>query len=377
MSPAILFIITANLALGLAAGAIMYRSDFCVAGLFRDFFLFRKTVMLRALLLLIITSMLLFEIMRQLGLLPLYPFPLLGSPSLTNIGGGIVFGIGMVLAGGCVVGTLYKMGSGSMISATAFIGLIVGSGIYAEIHPWWTQLAKNLSFLKGHLTLPQAIGCEPSLLLIPIILLCCFFFYRWQIQQKWHRSSMVDGYIQPWRAALYLSLLGTLSYLLIGMPFGISTAYAKAAAYLTKIVAPTHVAQIAFYNAVPLNYSAPISQIELHGGAGSFFDGIAYIQFPLIIGIILGATIAARQFGEFKMYYQVPTRQYVSALLGGIILALGSRMTPGCNVWHLFGGIPILNLQSLLFLTGIIPGSYIGSKILVRFVLSAKPKVTS
>ena len=349
MTPAILFIITVNLALGLTAGAVMYRSDFCVAGMFRDFFLFKKTVMLRSLLLLVVTSMVLFEFMRQIDLLPLYPYPLIGPPSLANIAGGIVFGIGMVLAGGCVVGTLYKMGGGSMISATAFIGLIVGSGIYAEIHPWWKSIIIKLSFLKGHITLPQAIGCDPILILLPIVMLSGFLFYRWHIQQKWKISSPAEGHIQPWKAALLLALLGTSSYLLIGMPFGITTAYAKAAAYLTTIVAPAHVSQLAFYNGVPLNYSAPISHIELHGGAGPFFDAIAYIQFPLVAGIILGATIASMRVDEFKVYFRVPARQYVSAFLGGIILALGSRMTPGCNVWHLFGGVPILNMQSLLF----------------------------
>lgn len=376
MTPAIFFIVTVNLTLGIAAGAVMYRADFCVAGTFRDFFLFRKTIMLRALLLLIVTTMVLFEILRRLNLLPLYPFPLLGSPSLANVAGGIFFGIGMVTAGGCVVGTLYKMGGGSVISAAAFIGLIAGSGIYAEIHPWWSGIVKEFTFFKGHLTLPQAIGCSPALILMPLVLVSVFFFIRWQKQKKWHLSSFVEGYIQPWRAALYLALLGTLSYLLVGMPFGITTAYAKAAAYLTKIIAPTHVSQTAFYNAVPLDYSAPITHVHLLGGAGPVVDAITYIQFPLIVGIILGAMIAALRLGEFKVYYRVPARQYVSALVGGIILALGSRMTPGCNIWHLFGGLPILNMQSLLFLAGLVPGSYIGSKILVHVVLSAGEKAT-
>ena len=41
----------------------------------------------------------------------------------------------MVLAGGCVVGTLYKMGSGSVASAVAFVGLLAGSALYGEWHP--------------------------------------------------------------------------------------------------------------------------------------------------------------------------------------------------------------------------------------------------
>jgi len=376
MTTAILFIISVNLALGLAAGAIMYRSDFCVAGMFRDLFLFRKTVMLRPLLLLIVVSMVLFEVLRRTGILPLYPFPLLGSPSLANIAGGLVFGIGMVLAGGCVVGTLYKMGSGSMLSATAFIGLIAGSGMYAEIHPWWKGLSNKLSFFPGHITLPQAAGCDPMLILLPVVALSLFLFHRWHGEKKWTLTSPAEGYIQPWKAALYLALLGTLSYLLVGMPFGITNVYAKAAAYITNFVAPVHVGQTAFYNSVSLNYFAPISHVELHGGAGPFWDAIAFIQFPLIVGIVLGAMIAAMRIGEFKVYFRVPARQYTSALLGGIVLALGSRMTPGCNIWHLFGGLPLLSMQSILFLIGILPGSYIGSRLLVTFVLSGRPRGT-
>jgi len=52
-------------------------------------------------------------------------------------------------------------------------------------------------------------------------------------------------------------------------------------------------------------------------------------------------------------------------------------MTPGCNIWHLFGGLPILNMQSILFLVGLLPGSYIGSKILVHLVLSAGTKAAT
>ena len=161
------------------------------------------------------------------------------------------------------------------------------------------------------------------------------------------------------------------------MPLGISTAYAKAAAYIVNIVAPNHVSQVAFYNGLPLNYTVPINHLALLGGAGPFFDAIAYIQFSLIAGIVLGAMVSAMLIGEFKVYYHVPMRQYISAFLGGIILALGSRMTPGCNVWHMFGGIPIMNMQSLLFLIGIFPGAYIGSKILVTFVLSTRAKESS
>lgn len=372
MTPGILFIICVNLSLGLAAGFIMHRSDFCVAGMFRDFFLFRQTIMLRSLLLLVVCSMILFDILRRLGLLPLYPFPLLASPSLMNIVGGLVFGIGMVLAGGCVVGTLYKMGSGSLISTIAFIGLIVGSGLYAEIHPWWAALSKKTSFLAGDITLPQAIGTDPALILLPIVLASLFFFFHWKSRQQWRINSPAEGFLQPWLAAILLALLGTLSYLFIGMPFGITTAYAKIAAYLEVPFIPDHVTDLAFFKAAPLNYETPLGHVAMSGGAGPSLDAIAHIQFPLILGIVMGALFSAVLVREFNFYHRAPARQYISALLGGIILALGSRMTPGCNIWHLFGGLPILAMQSILFLIGIVPGAFLGTLLLTRIVLLEK-----
>src|SRR5512138_976060 len=118
------FLGACSLLLGLAAGFVMHRSDFCIAGMFRDLVLFRRTVMIRSFVLLVAASMVLFEAARRFGLLSAHPFPLLYAPTAANLVGGLLFGIGMVLAGGCVAGTLYKMGSGSCLSMTAFAGLV-------------------------------------------------------------------------------------------------------------------------------------------------------------------------------------------------------------------------------------------------------------
>ncbi len=77
-----------SLLLGLAAGFIMHRSDYCVAGMFRDAFLFGRADSLRFLFLQVVLTMLLFESARWLGLLSFYPFPILAPPSLVNILGG-------------------------------------------------------------------------------------------------------------------------------------------------------------------------------------------------------------------------------------------------------------------------------------------------
>ena len=357
------------LVLGYLGGIIMHRSDYCLAGMFRDLFLFKRTFMLRTLLFLVVSSMILFEAARLIGILPLYPFPLLYAPTPANIIGGMLFGLGMVLAGGCVVGTLYKMGAGSVLSTVTFAGLILGSFFYAEIHPLWATFIKSTTFFAGCITLPQILGVAPFVLIFPVAALGVFLILRWKNEGKMVRQSAAEGYLQPWKAALFLSVLGLVSYVLIGMPLGITSSYAKLSGYVGSIFFGSHVASLAYYQATPLKYFYPLTNTYLEGGGGPRFDAISAIQFPLVAGIILGSASSAVALREFNLYYKLPLKQYVSALAGGIIMGLASRMAPTCNVWHLMGGVPILAASSMLFLAGLLPGAWLGSKMMVHVVL--------
>lgn len=355
--------------LGAVSGYIMHRADFCISGMFRDLFLFRTLFKMRALILLVVSSMLMFEAARQAGLLAYYPFPLLGSPSLVNVAGGFLLGTGMVLAGGCVVGTLYKMGAGSATSMVAFAGLIAGSALYAEIHPWWSSLARKTSILPGMVTLPQLWKIDP---LVPVLILTglsATYFYRVYRKGEWSRPAYAEKTIQPWVAALTLSSIGTISYVAIGMPLGITTAYAKVGAWIESIVIPGHYRNLTYFTLLPLKYTDPLNGICLTGGPGPGFDGIALIQFPIIGGIIAGSAFSAMLLKELKIYLKLPLRQYLSAAVGGIIMGLASRMAPACNVWHLFGGLPVMAIQSILFLAGLVPGAWFGTVLLTRFVI--------
>ena len=369
LSDPYLLIVVTSAVLGLALGVVMHRADFCVTAMFRDYFLFRDATLLRALLLLMACSMLLFELGRQIGLIRIYPFPLLGAPSLASALGGMLFGVGMVLAGGCVFGTLYKLGSGSLLSAVAFLGMLGGSALYAEFHPAWAAFGKATALPTTGITLPQTLGVDPALLILPALAVASVFIWKWYRADQFTRPAVVDGFIQPGKAALLLSVLGLISYILIGMPLGITTSYTKLGSVLEGLIAPAHVAQLAYFQALPLNYTPPLADATIQGGPGPALDAIAAIQYPLIIGIVLGAAISALRLGEFRIYYKLPAVQYASAMVGGVLVGLAARMTPGCNIWHLWGGIPILANQSLLFLLGLVPGAWLGSRLLARFVV--------
>ena len=359
-----------SLALGLSAGFIMHRSDFCIAGAFRDLFLFRRGFMLRMLLLLVVSTMLLIEAARLMGLTPLYPFPLLYSPTPANLIGGFLFGVGMVLAGGCVIGTLYKIGAGSVLSALAFVGLAFGSALYAEVYPYWVSFIKSTTFFAGAVTVPQLLGVSPTVMVLIVSGAAGYYFFTLHKKGALVRRSTADGYLQPWRAALMLSVISLLSYVLIGMPMGVTSSAAKLAGYAEGLLFKGHVEGLAFFKAVPLNCTNPLTGIRLEGGGGPKLDSIAAIQFPLVLGIILGSAASALKLGEFKINFSAPPRQYVSAFAGGTAMGLASRLAPTCNVWHLMGGLPILAMSSMLFLIGLLPGAWLGGRLVVNLVMN-------
>lgn len=369
MEQAYLLIIVSSLVIGLVAGFVMHRADFCVTASFRDMFLFRDFFLMRQMILLVVVSMLLFELGRLSGLITLYPFPLLSPPTLATALAGCLFGIGMVLAGGCVCGSLYKLGTGSIISLLAVIGMIAGSTYYAEIHPQWSSFAKSTVLVSDAITVPQWLAVSPSSLLLPLSGLGAFWLWReWQAGRM-ERPAFAVGHLAPWRAAVILAVLGFVSYLLIGMPLGITTTYAKLGAAIESLFAPDHVANLAFFSAMPLNYTPPFANHPISGGPGPQLDAIAAIQYPLISGIIGGALVSALLLGAWHPRWRLPPRQLLSALVGGLLLGLAARMAPSCNIWHLWGGVPILAMQSLLFLAGLLPGTWLGVQLLIRLVV--------
>ncbi len=359
-------VMLASLVLGGVSGFVMHRADFCMVAAFRDFFLFRNTRLLKGLLVLVMVSALLFEGVHLAGWLPRYPFPLLAPPSLAGAIGGMFFGLGMVLAGGCVVGILYRVGAGHFFHAVTLIGLLFGSLIYAEFHPLWAKFFAHLR-LSQEVTLPL-ISATPSWLWLLTLIILFFLLLRRQLFFP-QGGGGVDGYLSPQRAGIVLAFVGVVSALLLGMPLGVTTTYAKVAGMIETFIFPDHVVSLAYFKLSPLNLKIPLATQPLQGGTAPLFDGVMAVQAPLILGVILGGGVSAWRLREFHPVWLLPRRQWASLLVGGILMGMGARMAAGCNIWHLWGGIPLFAGASLLFVLGLLPGAWLGGVVLTRVVL--------
>jgi uncharacterized protein len=73
--------------------------------------------------------------------------------------GGLIFGAGTVLAGGCISGCLFKSGEGNLNSMVALLGVAIGMSTVEYGHlnsfsKWLTTHFLNSDFAKGMISLP-------------------------------------------------------------------------------------------------------------------------------------------------------------------------------------------------------------------------------
>ncbi len=140
---------------GVLLGVVIERSQFCMASAFRDFFLFRHTSMLKAIIVALAVTSTGFLIFSNAGFIVDYPY--IVNAGLNTAIGGIFFGIGMVLAGGCASGTLYRVGEGYTTSMVALVGMLVGIAGFAEVYSLLKSIFIDPTSI-GKLTLQGVIG---------------------------------------------------------------------------------------------------------------------------------------------------------------------------------------------------------------------------
>lgn len=89
----------------------------------------------------------------------------------------------------------------------------------------------------------------------------------------------------------------------------------------------------------------------------------------IIIAITLGAFFSILLASEFKVKRIKNKKQLFFGLLGGILMGYGTRIAFGCNLGAFFSGIPSQSLHGWVFGIFMLIGAYIGSKILIKFIL--------
>lgn len=160
---------------GVVFGMILQRSRFCFTAAFRDPVITGSTSLTRAVFLAIAVGTIGFSA------LSLYSISTGGKPmgtdsvaplSILTVIGGVMFGIGMVTAGGCASGTLMRVGEGFQLQWIALLCFMLGSVAGAWAMGFLEPLGKaNIKvYLPDHLGWAGALIFQFALIAIVYVL---------------------------------------------------------------------------------------------------------------------------------------------------------------------------------------------------------------
>ncbi|BCV21954.1 hypothetical protein hamaS1_20230 [Moorella sp. Hama-1] len=167
---------------GILFGLIIQRSRICFVAAFREILVSRDGKVMKWLLFSMAIGAMGFALLKAHGYQPEHMvFP----AGWHNIVGGFIFGIGMVLAGGCGVGVLVRSGEGYTRSWVAILTAMLTSG--AWVHIYGQKVGEEWLYGKP-VYLPQLWGWGGALAFIYGFLLLFYLFILWVEAGKHERA---------------------------------------------------------------------------------------------------------------------------------------------------------------------------------------------
>ena len=175
---------------GFAIGFVLHRSRFCFSRVFREPFMTAEGEMTKAMILAIALGAPVGAVLISYGTID----PYLAIPSRFWLGsalGGLIFGIGMVFAGGCASGSLWRIGEGHLKLVVAVVFFAWSGSTAGAIIGGFGLLTPDfdIDFLDGvaeitglgfQAFMPDLFGgWEYSLLLTYVLLVIWYIFVRY------------------------------------------------------------------------------------------------------------------------------------------------------------------------------------------------------
>ena len=307
-------LIALGLAVGLPLGYALQQGGFCMNTAFRSIIFEKDHSVLRAYVMVILINMVAINLLDEFAVITITMAPFFWQAVII---GGFIFGLGMVLAGGCSSGTCYRMGRGMLGSLFAYFGFAVGAVTMQVglLRPVMNILREPVIDVYGReATLYNIIPIDhPAVkwVLISVISLAAGIWLLKAPKQKFQIGW------QWWKSGLIIGILGVLTW----------------------------VASSATLRDYGLSFTQPtVSLVRLFSEGDT--GGINWATF-MLIGVPFGAFAAAKVSGEFSWRVPEPKR-LLQQLFGGIIMGLGAALAGGCNIGHGITGASVLAVSSIV-----------------------------
>lgn len=315
------------LVIGLAFGYVTQRGGFCLTRALSNLFLMGDATIIRAYLLALVVATVGVHLLLAAGLveIPIRPFRW-----LSTLVGGILFGFGMILSGGCAGSTWYRIGEGAVGAWVVLFGFAMGGaamsvGILAPLRQKLQEPMVTIDHASP--TLPALIantaGVEvsPWVVIIALGLVAAVFLWRGAGEPEYGKW--------PW------PLAGALVGVLITVGWWAS-AFGGTPTGITFAINTSHA----------LTY-------PLVG-----YPNRVTWSMVLLAGVPVGAFLGAWPSGEFR-WKLPPGWSLVKLFAGGLIMGSSAVLADGCNITQGLTNSATLAAGSLVAFAAMWVGAYV------------------
>lgn len=325
------------LAAGLGLGYIIERGDFCFHSTLRG--LVRRPPQLdlfRAYLVTLLVATPLVQGFIALGWIEPWIAPWAWQ---ANLVGGLIFGVGMVVAQTCVTGMFYKLGHGMLGTLVALAAWAVGD-VFTYRGPL-TGLREGLNRAVidagGQAATPVSLF-GPALGGALVILLGVLALVHLSRAPRRSRNP-------------YWSWL----------PLGLAVGGFTALAWL--------LARVGGSSYTYGTSGVPTGLYEILTGRGP--GGGLWIPVALV-SIVPGSLLAAFMARTLWVRGE-PARRYLELAGGGFLMGVGAAISGGCNLGHSLVGVPLLSLGSITTTVAMFGGVFLADRVMAGIKVTASP----
>lgn len=311
-----------------------------------------------------------------------------GSVSTVNLAfiiGGLLFGIGMILGGGCASGTLSDSGEGSGRGMIVLFFFCIGG----MLGTWHLPSLKKTFLFEGGFRgyLPDYFGYIGAVLFTLVLLTGLYVIVKKYESkrknagtqnveefQEWEQEVAVTKdvateykffsaetyhkfFVERWSYYTSAVLIGIMFLFIInttGSSWGASGPYTHwGVALFSKFIDFTTIEGFAG--------SVKVVNSGILNDTGSVRN----------IGIILGALICMLLAGKWRLNFNFKAKDVAFYAAAGILMGYGAKLSGGCNVGALFSGIANMSVSGWVFLVLLVLGGLVGVKIVKKFNIPA------
>ncbi|MDP1900607.1 MAG: YeeE/YedE family protein [Rubrivivax sp.] len=350
-------------ALAFVFGLVAAKTNFCTMGALSDIVNMGHWGRMRMWMLAVAVAVVGTSALSYLGLVDLAKSvpqrPLL--PWLSLLSGGLVFGVGMTLAGGCANKNLLRLGGGSVRSLVVLVFTAIASymtlkGLFGQwrasfLDPWAINLGERGWPDQSLATaLARATGLDAKLALALAAAVCALALAVFVFKEKRFRSHP-----QQVLGATALGLLVVLAWYLTG-----HIGHGENPETLETVYFATNTRTLESLSFVaPLAYGLELLML--------WTDKSLHLSFGVAsaLGVVAGAAVYSLVAGKFRWEGFASLTDLRNHLIGAVLMGFGGVTALGCTIGQGMSGLSTLAIGSMIAVAGIVAGSVATLKVML------------